>query len=208
MAEPKETPPAAPEHTKTRGRHKGSHNRQFSDPWAKSIYPRRYGPKPGAPNAGSPKGRIGPRLKKALRGMIENGMTFSDAAACSGMSVSGIEKAVKKPHVQFLMAELEQSVKLQDRHVNYGLLRTLRDDKAITPYVRSDLAKFLHAKYEPDSGGGSGHSNAPVVIIRFGSPEQPQPIDITPKPGVIEGEAERVGFDENQPKVNVTRVSD
>ena len=136
------------------------------------------------------------------------GMTYEAAAAYSNMSVRGISDAMHREHVKKFVTELEQNIRAQDKHVNFRLLRALRDDRAITPYVRSDLAKFLYAKYEPDSGGGSGHSNAPVVIIRFGSPEQPQPIDITPKPGVIEGEAERVGFDENQPKVNVTRVSD
>lgn len=129
--------------------------------------------------------KITPRLKKALRLVVTRGMNRDDAAREAGISESTLYKALKRKNVQEFIEKIALDLRDHDRHKNFQVLRALRDDPGTTPYVRSDLAKYLDGKYEPRESPSNPRAPANVVIVRFGGAPAPA-VDVTPGAQVIE----------------------
>ena len=148
------------------------------------------------------KRRISPRIKKALTLIVSRGLTREAAAQKVGISESTIYKALQRKNVQALLEKIATDLRDNDRHQNFHVIRTLRDDPKTTPYVRSDLAKYLDAKYEPKESGGNSRAPANVVIVRFGS-DPSKTVDVTPRSPVVDQPA-----DGDEPGADIVRFGD
>ena len=136
-----------------------------------------------------PAKRIGGRLKQALDLMVwgdgeRRYLPDNEAAAIAGLNVISIRNALHKPHVLAYYKAQREVLRARESPANIHRLCQIRDAANNLPAVNAIRA--LEALGED---GGRVNSNvSPGICIRIVHQQTPQPIDITPRPLIIDAE--------------------
>ena len=133
------------------------------------------------------KGRISPQMREAIRLRVIDDLTLDQAAERAGVSVAGICKALKQPHV-IAFAEQVQWQYIQDVTARRSFLKAkalkVAEElltKAQSEQVRARMVEFL-----------SGEGRQPLVNVQVSAAERgvyayTKPRDITPPPDSASG---------------------
>lgn len=136
------------------------------------------------------KGRIRPALARAIRLIVEDGLSQVDAAAAAGMSQVSLSIALRKPHVKALRAAVKDAW-LTNKTGRAWLTIANLAENATSEDARLKAAKiFLEAAGELTPRDTEGRISRPMVNIIISSPQgesAPQQL-----PGVIEARVQHV----------------
>lgn len=110
--------------------------------------------------------RITPRMRKAVDGMVEQGLSWQDAAKAAGLDVRSMRKALERPHVIAFIRKRKEMLRQSVSAANIHRLRRIADAAPNMPAVAA--IKFLEEMGEDRNGApGDGIASSPGVTINI-----------------------------------------
>src|SRR6516165_10113874 len=132
-------------------------------------------------------GKVTGRLRAALLDMVWKGSRRDDAAKANSMSIHGLREALRKPHVKaFYLAELGV-FRESERPKTFHWLCDLRDQNE-NKNAAVAAAKVLEQISDAEVAKPSNAVSPGVTIVIRHARADDVPIDVTPKPQIVDAE--------------------
>ena len=137
--------------------------------------------------------RITPRMRVAVDHIVEDGMSWQEAASAAGLDNRSMRKALERPHVIEFIRKRKEMLRQSVCAGNIHYLRKIRAAAPNMPAVNAILALERMGDATSTPGGSLSHSPGVTIVINSGQADERQPvkttIDLTANPPILDDPA-------------------
>ena len=137
--------------------------------------------------------RVPPAVISAVNAMVDEGLTWQDAAAKVGIQTRQLRRWLEKPLVLAFMRKQREMLRESELASNILYLGRIKRAAPNMPAVNAILALERMGDVASGQAGGVSHSPGITIVINSGQSDERQPvkttIDLTANPPILDDPA-------------------